>query len=39
MAYDNQVDYDEGITYFNISVLYVNAENPSADNDIPAPFD
>jgi hypothetical protein len=39
MAYDNQVDFDVGITYFNIYVLFVNADNPSADSEILAPFD
>jgi hypothetical protein len=39
MSYDNQVDVQGGILYFNIHVLFVNADNPSADSEILAPFE
>jgi len=33
-----QIEYQNGIYYFNVSVMFVRAENPIAAGDIPAPF-
>jgi len=39
MAYDNQVELQQAITYFNVCVMFVNADNPATDSEILAPFD
>lgn len=38
MAYDYQIEYEIGPLLFYADVMFVNAQNPAVDQEIPAPF-